>query len=605
VFVVKGALIFPAAAALAWAVLAYACIDFGFFQRVFPLPEAAERIYRAGAEAVLAATLLVFLFAYLNLNRWHVRYAHVTLFWLVFMAALVGLSVVDPPAAAGVARISIAAVAAVGLVLVLHLASHGFDRAVMLIPTWLLLVLWVVAAGFTIAGRLGNDLVQPALVGGLVLIVMLIGFTVMQHAFAGGIVAGGGVSDTERRALALSGAGDIVFDWDVGADRIFVSPDIEHQLGLKRGTLESGAAQWLDHVHSFDRDHYRTALDSVIENRRGRLVQDFRLRALAGTYHWFRLKARPVIGQDGEVVRIIGTMADVTDAKTAEERLLHDAVHDNLTGLPNRQLFLDRLEASKVFALEHPGIRPTVVALDIDRFKVINTAVGHSAGDTILLTMSRRLGRLLRPQDTLARVTGDEFAVIILSETGEREIEGLLEQMRQTVSRPITHSGREIFLTASLGVVRHDPENPLPAEEMLKSAQLAMGHAKRPRRRPGGALRAGHAGPGPQRHARHGGRTSPSHRAGRDAGRVPAHRSPGGPHHRGLRGPAALGPSPAGQRAAHDLHPDRGGNRDDRRPRRVRAGAHRARARRLAARAGGRAADLRLGQCVQPAIAEA
>ena len=74
---VKGALIFPAAAALAWAVLAYACIDFGFFQRVFPVTEATERIYRAGAEAVLAATLLVFLFAYLNLNRWHVRYSHV------------------------------------------------------------------------------------------------------------------------------------------------------------------------------------------------------------------------------------------------------------------------------------------------------------------------------------------------------------------------------------------------------------------------------------------------------------------------------------------------------------------------------------------------
>ena len=82
---VKGALIFPAAAALAWAVLAYACIDFGFFQRIFPITEAAERIYRAGAEAVLAATLLVFLFAYLNLNRWHVRYSHVTAFWLIFL----------------------------------------------------------------------------------------------------------------------------------------------------------------------------------------------------------------------------------------------------------------------------------------------------------------------------------------------------------------------------------------------------------------------------------------------------------------------------------------------------------------------------------------
>jgi hypothetical protein len=160
VFVVKGAVIFPAAAALAWAVLAYACIDFGFFQRIFPVPEAAERIYRAGAEAVLAATLLVFLFAYLNLNRWHVRYSHVTMFWLVCLTALVGLAVVDAPVAAGVARISIAAQAMVGLALVAHLATRGFDRAVMLIPTWFLLVVWVVTAGFTVTGFLGTDLVR-------------------------------------------------------------------------------------------------------------------------------------------------------------------------------------------------------------------------------------------------------------------------------------------------------------------------------------------------------------------------------------------------------------------------------------------------------------
>ncbi|MEN8474131.1 hypothetical protein ABFV89_16260, partial [Brucella abortus] len=90
-----------------------------------------------------------------------------------------------------------------------------------------------------------------------VLIVMLIGFTVMQHAFAGGGFARGFVNDTERRALALAGAGDIVFDWDGVADNIFVSPEIEHQLGLKRGTLEGPASAWLDLIHPFDKDRYR------------------------------------------------------------------------------------------------------------------------------------------------------------------------------------------------------------------------------------------------------------------------------------------------------------------------------------------------------------
>ena len=110
-----------------------------------------------------------------------------------------------------------------------------------------------------------------------------------------------------------------------------------------------------------------------------------------------------MIGSDGEVIRIVGTLADVTDAKTAEERLLHDAVHDNLTGLPNRQLFYDRLEAALTFASQDDGVRPTVLVIDIDRFKQVNETVGYSAGDSILLTLSRRLGRLLKPQDTLAR----------------------------------------------------------------------------------------------------------------------------------------------------------------------------------------------------------
>ncbi|TVR10608.1 MAG: EAL domain-containing protein [Salinarimonadaceae bacterium] len=478
VFVVKGALIFPAAAALAWAVLAYAGIDFGFFQRVFPLDEGAERVYRAAAETILAATLLVFLFAYLNLNRWHVRYGHVTLFWLAFLAALVGLAVIDPPVAAGVARISIAAVAGIGFLLVVHLATHGYDRAVMLIPTWLLLVAWVTAAGFTVTGNLVGDLVSPALIGGLVLIVMLIGFTVIQHAFAGGAMTHGSVSDSERRALALSGAGDIVFDWDVVSDRVFVSPDLEATLGLKRGALQGSAAEWLDKIHPFDRDRYRTALDAVIEQRRGRVAQDFRMRAASGPYHWLRLKARPVIGLDGEVIRIVGTIADVTDSKTSQERLLQDAVHDNLTGLPNGRLFEDRLHSALILAAQDPRMNPAVIVVDIDRFKQVNDEAGLSAGDAILLTLTRRLSRMLRPQDTLARLSGDKFALILMSESDPDRVFAFAEAIRRTLATPVTYADREIFFAASIGVALYDAQT-IKADEMLKNAELAMTHAKR------------------------------------------------------------------------------------------------------------------------------
>ncbi|MBZ0149112.1 MAG: diguanylate cyclase, partial [Pseudorhodoplanes sp.] len=414
-FVVKGSVMFPAAAALGWAVLVYIGIDFGFWGKVFDMSAGAERIWRAIGEAILAATLLVFLFAYLNLSRWHVRYAHITIAWLGGLATLILLALFDPAVAAGIARFSLAAVAFLGFGVVIYLSTHGYDRAVLLIPTWFLLVVWAFAAALTISGLVTNDIVGPALLGGLVLIVMLIGFTVMQHAFAGSITHGI-VSDVERRALALTGAGDMIWDWDVSADKVFTSPETENLLGLKRGALEGAAATWLEVLHPLDRDRFRASLDSVIEQRRGRLMQDFRLRTEDGNYLWFALKARPVVGSDGEVVRLVGTLTDVTDFKTAEERLLHDAVHDNLTGLPNRQLFLDRFEAVLAFAKSDPAMRPTVMMIDLDRFKQVNDSVGVAVGDSILLTLARRLGRLLKPHDTLARLSGDQFALILLSE---------------------------------------------------------------------------------------------------------------------------------------------------------------------------------------------
>ena len=476
-FVVKGSVMFPAAAALGWAVLVYIGIDFGFWGKVFDMSSGAERIWRASGEAILAATLLVFLFAYLNLGRWHVRYMHITLGWLAGLAALVAIALIDPSIAAGIARLSLVCIAFLGVALVIYLSTHGYDRAVLLIPTWFLLVVWAVALVLTVTGWVTNDIIGPALLGGLVLIVMLIGFTVMQHAFAGGITHNL-VTDVERRALALTGAGDMIWDWDVSSDRVYTSPETEHLLGLRRGALEGPASRWLEVLHALDRDRFRAALDGVLEQRRGRLMQDFRLRTPDGHYLWFALKARPVVGSDGEVVRLVGTLTDVTEFKTAEERLLHDAVHDNLTGLPNRQLFVDRLEAVLAFAKSDPAIRSTVVVIDLDRFKQVNDSVGIAVGDSILLTMARRLARLLKPQDTLARLSGDQFAMIVLSERDPTKLIAFAETIRRTLRAPITFNDREIFLTASIGLALGDGQ-PNRTEEVLKDAELAMYHAKR------------------------------------------------------------------------------------------------------------------------------
>ena len=479
VFVVKGAVIFPAAAALGWAVLVYVCIDFGFWQRILGGSGAGDQIWRASAETFLAATLSVFLFAYLNLSRWHVRASHVVICWLTLLAVLAGIAIYDPPVAAGVARISLATVAVVGFILVIYLALHGVDRAVMLIPTWFLLLAWVCAAAFTVSGYLTNDLVSPALVGGLVLIVMLIGFTVMQNAFSSGGIVQGAVSDIERKALALTGAGDIIFDWDVMADHIHISHEAEQALGMRHGTLDGPASGWFDVLHPFDRDRYSACLDTVLEQRRGRIHLDFRLRDGDGHYLWFLLKARPVVGADGEVIRVVGTLADITESKISEDRMLHDSVHDNLTGLPNRELFFDRLNTALRNARATGVLRPSVIAVDLDRFRQINDAAGMAAGDSVLLTAARRLGRILNPQDTLARISSDQFAVIILSETGTPAVTNLADRIRKTVATPVTFNDREIVLSVSVGVAMTDAQQNHKPEDMLKEAEIALAFAKR------------------------------------------------------------------------------------------------------------------------------
>jgi len=146
--------------------------------------------------------------------------------------------------------------------------------------------------------------------------------------------------------------------------------------------------------------------------------------------------------------------------------------------LPNRELFLDRLEAVLGLAKADSTIRPTVMVIDVDRFKQVNDSVGMALADSILLTLARRLGRLIKPHDTLARLSGDQFGLIVLSERDAARITTLAETIRRTLRAPITFNDREIFLTGSIGLTLGDSE-PQSAEERLKDAELAMYHAKR------------------------------------------------------------------------------------------------------------------------------
>src|SRR5262249_35857695 len=124
------------------------------------------------------------------------------------------------------------------------------------------------------------------------------------------------------------------------------------------------------------------------------------------------------------------------------------------------------------------NVRPTVMVVDLDRFKQVNDSVGIAVGDSILLTLARRLGRMLKPQDTLARLSGDQFALIILSERESDRIIAFAETLRRALRAPIPFIGRDIFLTGSMGIALGDGQ-PHRTEEVLKDAELAMYHAKR------------------------------------------------------------------------------------------------------------------------------
>lgn len=476
VFVIKGTMMFASAAALAWVAFGYVIIDFAFLGDVLATRISSDASLRALSEALLALALAAFLISYLNLTRWRLRGTYALAGFLVLAAGAAYLSVTMPPLAAAIARVLLAAVAGAGLLAVLAAALLRNERAVMILPTWALLVAWVVAAGMTVTGAIDNDFVQPALNGGLVLLVLLIGFTVMQHAFAGASIAPSLARHVERDVLALAGSGDMVWDWDVARDRIICAHETEVRLGLERGALQGPPQDWFPVLHPQDRDRFRATLDATVERRRGRINDLFRFRGVDGHFRWLRLRARPVIGTTGEIIRCIGTLNDVTEAKTIEERLLHDSVYDNLTGLPNRSLFLDRIEMARAWSNETTAQRLFVVVANPDNFSEINDELGQSVGDSVLLTVARRLGRALRRHDSVARLSGDSFGLLIYSDAGK--LEEFAERVREVVGAPIQFADREISVVLSLGIAGVD----LKAEsamELLDNAELALRRAKR------------------------------------------------------------------------------------------------------------------------------
>ena len=181
--------------------------------------------------------------------------------------------------------------------------------------------------------------------------------------------------------------------------------------------------------------------------------------------------------RQGEPLNYQGIIHDVTERKAAEQQLLHDALHDRLTGLPNRALLLDRADHLLRRAARRPSELFGVLLLDVDRFKYVNDSLGHVAGDELLLALARRVEGCVRREDTVARLGGDEFAVLLDSVAEVVEATHVAERIQTALSLPFVLGDHELYATASIGIALSAPGY-ARAEEMLRDADTAMNRAK-------------------------------------------------------------------------------------------------------------------------------
>ena len=281
----------------------------------------------------------------------------------------------------------------------------------------------------------------------------------------------------QRLALAMQGADEGLWDWDVRQDHLFFSTRWKSMLGYQDREIGDAPGEWLGRVHIDDRAALTQALEAHLTGASRHFEHEYRIQHRDGSYRWMLARGMAVRESTHKATRVVGSQIDVTDRKKAEQRLQHDALHDALTGLPNRVLFLDRLDQSIRRAQRAtPQACAAVLFLDLDRFKLVNDSLGHHAGDRLLIAVARRLESALRPPDTVARLGGDEFTVLLDGVSDAHEAALIAERVHQTLRTSFRIDERELFLDASIGIALADAG--AAPETVLRDADVAMYRAK-------------------------------------------------------------------------------------------------------------------------------
>jgi diguanylate cyclase (GGDEF)-like protein/PAS domain S-box-containing protein len=259
---------------------------------------------------------------------------------------------------------------------------------------------------------------------------------------------------------------------DETSSNIYSSPQIEAMLGYTVEEWSSNPSLFVHCLHPEDRERVLEA-HATTHATGEPLRLEYRLIARDGRVVWVHDEGRVVGDPDRqETVVVQGYLQDVTARKEAEDQLRHQAFHDTLTGLANRALFTDRVQHALVIRSDARG-DVAVLFLDLDDFKAVNDSLGHTGGDTLLRCVGARLRETLSPSHTVARIGGDEFAILVEEGSGVAAAVDVAERVLEQFQEPFDLEERELFVTASVGIaVSHDPE------ELLRSANVAMYQAK-------------------------------------------------------------------------------------------------------------------------------
>jgi diguanylate cyclase (GGDEF)-like protein/PAS domain S-box-containing protein len=281
----------------------------------------------------------------------------------------------------------------------------------------------------------------------------------------------------ERFILAVSGTNDAIWDWDVVKDQVYFSTRWKEMLGYIGYDDEIGTtfADWMGRIHPEDLELTLIQLDNYLEGRSHSFVSEHRLRTKRGDYIWVLERAKALWDPDGKPMRLSGAVSNINERKLQSTAMEHQALHDLLTDLPNRTLFVDRIE--QALSMARRESRPlAVLAVNLNRFREINDTLGHFLGDRVLQQVGQRLRAALHASDTLARLGGDEFGVLLPVIESARV--GLpAQRLLAALDEPIRLDEHVVRVSASIGITLF-PDHGEDAETLIQRAVVAMYTAK-------------------------------------------------------------------------------------------------------------------------------